>query len=53
MQIGIFFTGISPSGGASNIWTMILGGDLPLSIGMTTISTLASFGNYTNDFIDY
>ncbi|KAK0083650.1 hypothetical protein PV325_008452 [Microctonus aethiopoides] len=44
MQIGIFFTGISPSGGASNIWTMILGGDLPLSIGMTTISTLASFG---------
>ncbi|XP_057327559.1 ileal sodium/bile acid cotransporter-like isoform X2 [Microplitis mediator] len=44
MQIGIFFTGISPSGGASNIWTLLLGGNLPLSISMTTVSTLASFG---------
>ncbi|XP_034949303.1 sodium/bile acid cotransporter [Chelonus insularis] len=44
MQIGIFFTGISPSGGASNIWTVLLGGNLPLSIGMTTISTLGAFG---------
>ncbi|CAG5108698.1 Similar to SLC10A3: P3 protein (Homo sapiens) [Cotesia congregata] len=44
MQLGVFFTGISPSGGASNIWTLLLGGNLPLSISMTTVSTLASFG---------
>ncbi|XP_063975461.1 P3 protein isoform X2 [Diachasmimorpha longicaudata] len=43
MQIGIFFTGISPSGGASNIWTVLLGGNLNLSIAMTSLSTLASF----------
>ncbi|XP_011303911.1 P3 protein [Fopius arisanus] len=43
MQIGIFFTGISPSGGASNIWTVLLEGNLNLSIAMTSLSTLASF----------
>lgn len=44
MRIGMFFTGCSPAGGASNIWTVILGGNIDLSITMTTISTLASFG---------
>lgn len=44
MQIGIFFTGISPSGGASNMWTLLLGGNLNLSIAMTALSTLAAFG---------
>ncbi|XP_046383273.1 probable sodium/metabolite cotransporter BASS6, chloroplastic isoform X2 [Ischnura elegans] len=44
MQLGLFFTGCSPGGGASNIWTFALGGNLPLSITMTTISTFASFG---------
>ncbi|XP_014214852.1 ileal sodium/bile acid cotransporter-like [Copidosoma floridanum] len=44
MQLGIFFTGISPSGGASNIWTMLLGGNLNLSVTMTTLCTLAAFG---------
>jgi len=44
MQLGLFFTGISPAGGASNIWTVVLGGNLDLSIAMTTISTFASFG---------
>ncbi|KAF7990391.1 hypothetical protein HCN44_000196 [Aphidius gifuensis] len=43
MQIGIFFTGISPSGGASNMWTLLLGGNLNLSIAMTALSTLAAF----------
>lgn len=44
MQLGLFFTGVSPSGGASNIWSVILGGNLDLSISMTTISTFSAFG---------
>ncbi|OXU28173.1 hypothetical protein TSAR_001502 [Trichomalopsis sarcophagae] len=44
MQLGIFFTGISPSGGASNIWTILLGGNLNLSVTMTTLCTIAAFG---------
>lgn len=44
MQLGMFFTGCSPAGGASNIWTAILGGNLDLSVTMTTISTFAAFG---------
>lgn len=44
MQLGLFFTGVSPSGGASNIWCVILGGNLDLSISMTAISTFAAFG---------
>ncbi|XP_063369208.1 ileal sodium/bile acid cotransporter-like [Cydia amplana] len=44
MRLGMFFTGVSPGGGASNIWTFVLGGNLNLSLAMTTISTLACFG---------
>ncbi|XP_037936243.1 P3 protein [Teleopsis dalmanni] len=44
MQLGLFFTGVSPSGGASNIWAVILGGNINLSILMTTISNFAAFG---------
>ncbi|XP_012282662.1 P3 protein [Orussus abietinus] len=44
MQLGMFFTGVSPSGGASNIWTLLLGGNINLSITMTTICTIAAFG---------
>ncbi|KAM7346719.1 P3 protein isoform 2-T2 [Cochliomyia hominivorax] len=44
MQLGLFFTGVSPSGGASNLWTVILGGNINLSVLMTTISNLAAFG---------
>ncbi|GAB1869336.1 Ileal sodium/bile acid cotransporter [Camponotus japonicus] len=44
LQIGMFFTGISPSGGASNIWTVLLDGNLNLSVTMTTICTIAAFG---------
>ncbi|KAJ8675650.1 hypothetical protein QAD02_011436 [Eretmocerus hayati] len=43
MQLGIFFTGISPSGGASNVWTLLLGGNINLSVTMTTLCTLAAF----------
>lgn len=44
MALGLFFTGISPGGGASNMWTLLLGGNIHLSIAMTTISTVAAFG---------
>ncbi len=44
LALGLFLTGISPAGGASNIWTLLCGGNINLSISMTTISTLASFG---------
>ncbi|XP_035712992.1 ileal sodium/bile acid cotransporter [Folsomia candida] len=43
LQLGLFITGCSPGGGASNIWTLTLGGNLDLSITMTTISTLSAF----------
>lgn len=43
MQLGMFFTGISPAGGASNIWTVLLGGNLDLSIAMTSFSNICSF----------
>ncbi|XP_026729884.1 ileal sodium/bile acid cotransporter-like isoform X2 [Trichoplusia ni] len=44
MRLGMFFTGVAPGGGASNIWTFILGGNLNLSLAMTTLSTIAAFG---------
>ncbi|XP_031623027.1 ileal sodium/bile acid cotransporter-like isoform X2 [Contarinia nasturtii] len=43
MQLGLFFTGASPAGGASNTWTVILGGNLDASITMSTTSTLSAF----------
>lgn len=43
MQLGIFFTGCSPAGGASNVWTIVLGGNMDLSVTMTSISTIAAF----------
>ncbi|XP_038219705.1 sodium/bile acid cotransporter-like isoform X3 [Zerene cesonia] len=43
MRLGMFCVGVSPAGGASNIWTFILGGNLNLSLAMTSICTIASF----------
>ncbi|KAJ8947736.1 hypothetical protein NQ318_017998 [Aromia moschata] len=44
MQLGMFFTGVTPAGGASNVWTVLLEGNLSLSVIMTATSTLAAFG---------
>lgn len=44
LRLGLFFTGSTPGGGASNIFTVILNGNLNLSITMTAISNLAAFG---------
>ena len=43
-SLGIFVAGICPGGGASNIYSYLLDGDLSLSITMTTISTILSLG---------
>jgi len=43
MRLGLFVTGTSPGGGASNIWTVMFGGNLDLSVTMTAISTFAAF----------
>ncbi|VVC26489.1 Hypothetical protein CINCED_3A011328 [Cinara cedri] len=43
MQLGLFFTGICPGGGASSVWSLLLGGNINLSVVLTTIGTLESF----------
>jgi len=43
MRLGLFVTGCSPGGGASNIWTVMFGGNLNLSVTMTALSTFAAF----------
>ena len=43
MRLGLFVTGCSPGGGASNIWTVLFGGNLDLSVVMTAVSTFAAF----------
>lgn len=53
MQLGMFFTGVSPSGGASNVWSVILGGNLDLSISMTTISTFSAFGKKLQQTVEF
>lgn len=42
--LGLFVTGCAPGGGASNYWTLLLSGNLPVSITMTFVSTVASIG---------
>lgn len=44
MQLGMFFSGVAPGGGASNIWTVLLDGNLDLSVTMSAISNVAAFG---------
>ena len=42
MALGLFVTGCSPGGGASNYWTILLGGNVNLSITMTFLSTIGA-----------
>ncbi|KAL8559699.1 hypothetical protein ACOMHN_002232 [Nucella lapillus] len=44
LALGFFALGCSPGGSASNAYTMLLGGDVSLSITMTLVSTLAALG---------
>ena len=43
LRLGLFVTGVSPGGGASNIWTFMFGGNLNLSLTMTAVSNFAAF----------
>lgn len=43
LRLGLFLNGSCPGGGASNMWTHLLGGSLDLSIMMTFISTITAF----------
>ncbi|VDN97662.1 unnamed protein product [Rodentolepis nana] len=41
---GLFISGCCPGGGASNVWTRLLGGDINLSVTMTLFSSVAALG---------
>lgn len=43
MRLGLLFTGVCPAGGASNIWTVILEGNIDMSVTMTAVSTFVAF----------
>lgn len=45
LRLGMFLGGCCPGGGASNMWTHLLGGSLDLSIMMTGVSTFISFAS--------
>ena len=44
IAFGLFATGCSPGGAASNIYTHLLDGDVSLSVTMTFVSTIACLG---------
>ncbi|XP_013416873.1 ileal sodium/bile acid cotransporter-like [Lingula anatina] len=44
LALGLFAIGCSPGGGASNIWSLLLDGDVSLSLTMTFISNVAALG---------
>jgi hypothetical protein len=46
MQLGLFFTGISPSGGASNLYVCMFNGNLNLSVAITALGNLFAFCKY-------
>ena len=41
---GLLTMAASPGGGSSNVWVSLLGGDLDLSLTMTTMSTFGALG---------
>ena len=43
-RLGLFVLGCSPGGNGSNFWTLLLEGDVNLSITMTFVSTVAALG---------
>ena len=43
-KLGLILVGSAPGGNLSNFWTSMLGGDVNLSVTMTMISSISSFG---------
>lgn len=46
IALGFFASGCAPGGGASNMYTYLLGGDSSLSVTMTLVSTVASLAMF-------
>jgi sodium/bile acid cotransporter 3/5 len=46
MGFGLLVIGVCPGGIASNFWTLLLDGDVNLSITMTFVSSIAAMGQY-------
>lgn len=44
LQFGYFAVGCAPGGGNSNFWTLLLDGNLDLSVTMTFCSNIAALG---------
>ena len=44
LRLGLFVLGTCPGGTGSNFWTLLLNGDINLSITMTFVSTVAALG---------
>ncbi|XP_063443371.1 sodium/bile acid cotransporter 5-like [Mytilus trossulus] len=44
ISLGIFIVSCCPGGGQSNIFTYLLGGDISLSVSLTAVSMMLSFG---------
>jgi sodium/bile acid cotransporter 3/5 len=45
LKLSLFVVACCPGGGASNFWTILLRGNLNLSVTMTFVSSIAAFGN--------
>lgn len=45
LQLGLFAIGCAPGGGNSNFWTILLGGNIDLSVTMTFVSNFVALGN--------
>ena len=43
-RLGLFVLGCSPGGTGSNFWTLLLDGDINMSITMTFMSTMLALG---------
>lgn len=59
-SLGLLSTASTPGGGSSNIYTALLAGDVDLSVTMTFLSTIVSFGTFPfwvwllgKDYIDF
>jgi sodium/bile acid cotransporter 3/5 len=52
MGFGLLVIGVCPGGIASNFWTLLLDGDVNLSITMTFVSSIAAMGQYSTFLFD-
>ena len=53
LALGLFVSGCVPGGGASNFWTLLMDGNVHLSITMTFISMIASICRFKGIITSY